>query len=49
MGAFPHEFHAAIAKGKWLVIAMPEAFGGAGLGITEAAIMMQAVAELARR
>ena len=44
-GAFPHEFHAAIAKGDWLGIAMPEAFGGAGLGITEAAIMMQAVAE----
>jgi acyl-CoA dehydrogenase len=44
-GTFPHEFHAAIAKGKWLGIAMPEAFGGAGLGITEAAIMMQAVAE----
>ncbi len=44
-GGFPHEFHAAVAKGGWLGIAMPEAFGGAGLGITEAAIMMQAVAE----
>ncbi|MBV8185510.1 MAG: acyl-CoA/acyl-ACP dehydrogenase [Hyphomicrobiales bacterium] len=44
-GTFPHEFHAAIAQGKWLGIAMPEEFGGAGLGITEAAIMMQAVAE----
>jgi acyl-CoA dehydrogenase len=44
-GSFPHEFHAAMAAGKWLGIAMPEAFGGAGLGITEAAIMMQAVAE----
>jgi len=44
-GSFPKEFHAAIAKGKWLGIAMPEEFGGAGLGITEAAIMMQAVAE----
>jgi acyl-CoA dehydrogenase len=44
-GDFPHEFHAAVAKGGWLGIAMPEAFGGAGLGITEAAIMMQAVAE----
>ena len=42
---FPHEFHHAMAQGNWLGIAMPEAYGGAGLGITEAAIMMQAVAE----
>jgi acyl-CoA dehydrogenase len=44
-GGFPREFHAAMAKEKWLGIAMPEEFGGAGLGIAEAAIMMQAVAE----
>jgi acyl-CoA dehydrogenase len=44
-GGFPHEFHAAMAKDKWLGIAMPEEFGGSGLGILEAAIMMQAVAE----
>ncbi len=44
-GGFPDEFHAAVAQSGWLGIAMPEAFGGAGLGITEAAIMMQAVAE----
>ncbi len=41
---FPHEFHAAIADGGWLGIAMPEEYGGAGLGVTEAAIMMHAVA-----
>jgi len=41
---FPHEFHAAMAEGGWLGIAMPAAYGGAGLGITEAAVMMQAVA-----
>ena len=34
-----------MADGNWLGIAMPEAYGGAGLGITEAAILMQAVAE----
>ena len=34
-----------MAEGNWLGIAMPEAYGGAGLGIAEAAIMMQAVAE----
>jgi acyl-CoA dehydrogenase len=44
-GAFPHEFHKALAEAGWLGIAMPEAYGGAGLGITEAAVMMQAVAE----
>jgi acyl-CoA dehydrogenase len=44
-GAFPHTFHRAIADGGWLGIAMPEAYGGSGLGITEAAIMMQAIAE----
>jgi acyl-CoA dehydrogenase len=44
-GEFPHGFHRAIADGGWLGIAMPEDVGGAGLGITEAAIMMQAVAE----
>jgi acyl-CoA dehydrogenase len=44
-GQFPHEFHRALADAGWLGIAMPEAYGGAGLGITEAAIMMQAIAE----
>ncbi len=34
-----------MADAGWLGIAMPEEYGGAGLGITEAAIMMQAVAE----
>src|SRR5689334_3144069 len=44
-GSFPQEFHRAMAEGGWLGVAMPEAFGGSGLGITEAAILMQAVAE----
>jgi acyl-CoA dehydrogenase len=44
-GGFPEDFHAAVARDGWLGIAMPEAFGGAGLGIAEAAVMMQAVAE----
>ncbi|ROO85199.1 acyl-CoA dehydrogenase [Actinocorallia herbida] len=42
---FPHDFHKAMADAGWLGVAMPEDVGGAGLGITEAAIMMQAVAE----
>lgn len=44
-GSFPEDFVAAIAKGGWLGVAMPEAYGGAGLGLTEAAIVMQAVTE----
>jgi acyl-CoA dehydrogenase len=44
-GKFPHEFHAAIASAGWLGIAMPQEYGGSGLGITEAALMMQAIAE----
>jgi acyl-CoA dehydrogenase len=44
-GGFPHEFHHAMAEAGWLGIAMPEAYGGSGLGITEAAVLMQAVAE----
>lgn len=44
-GTFPHDFCAALAKDGWLGIAMPEAYGGAGLGITEAAIMMQTIAQ----
>jgi len=40
---FPHEFAAAVAAGGWLGIAMPTEFGGAGLGVAEAAIMMQEV------
>jgi acyl-CoA dehydrogenase len=43
--AFPADFHQALAKDGWLGIAMPEEFGGSGLGITEAAVMMQAISE----
>ena len=43
--AFPEEFFRAMADGGWLGVAMPQEYGGAGLGITEAAVMMQAVAE----
>src|SRR5882724_3237091 len=44
-GGFPEDFYRAVAESGWLGIAMPPQFGGAGLGITEAAIMMRAVAE----
>jgi acyl-CoA dehydrogenase len=42
-GGFPEEFYRAMADAGWLGMAMPEEHGGAGLGIFEAAIMMEAV------
>ena len=43
-GEFPEAFVQAVADGGWLGIAMPEAYGGAGQGITEAALFAHAVA-----
>jgi len=45
VGGFPEDFYSKFADDGWLGIAMPEKYGGAGLGITEASLMMQAVAE----
>ncbi|GGA74564.1 acyl-CoA dehydrogenase [Nitratireductor aestuarii] len=44
-GGFPQDFYDALAKEGWLGICTSEAQGGAGLGITEAAIMMRTIAE----
>src|SRR5438270_5450712 len=44
-GGFPHECDQAMAEAGWLGVAMPEEYGGSGLGITEAALVMQAVAQ----
>ena len=44
-GGFPNEFYEAMAKDGWLGICIPEEFGGSGLGIMEAAIMMRAISE----
>lgn len=41
----PADFHAAMAKDGWLGIALPESLGGANLGISEATMMMQTIAE----
>lgn len=41
---FPTEFYEAMAKGGWLGIAIPEEYGGHGLGITEATILAEEVA-----
>ena len=42
-GGFPEDFYRAMAQAGWLGIAMPTQYGGAGLGILEAALMMEAV------
>ncbi len=44
-GNFPEAFVGAMAEGGWLGTVLPTELGGAGLGLTEAAIMMQAVAQ----
>lgn len=41
----PTDFHAALAEGGWLGIALPESLGGSGLGISEATVMMQTITE----
>lgn len=43
-GEFPREFHRAMAEAGWLGITMPTEYGGAGLGVAEASIMMHEVA-----
>jgi acyl-CoA dehydrogenase len=43
-GQFPHDFHRDLAQAGWLGIAMPEEYGGSGLGMSEAALVMQAIA-----
>lgn len=40
---FPEAFYQAMAAGGWLGIAMPEAYGGAGQGVSEAALLLQQV------
>ena len=41
---FPQEFYDAIAKGGWLGMTIPEEYGGHGLGITEATLLLEEVA-----
>lgn len=43
--SFPMEFHRAMADDGWLGVTMPEEYGGAGLGVTEAGVVMKAVAK----
>ena len=43
-GNFPEEFYRALADDGWLGVCIPQAYGGSGLGVSEAAVMMQTVA-----
>jgi acyl-CoA dehydrogenase len=45
VGGFPYELHRALADGGWLGVCLPQEYGGGGLGITEAAVMMQTIAQ----
>ena len=40
---YPHEFLAAFAAGGWLGTLIPEEYGGSGLGVTEAALLLEAI------
>lgn len=42
-GGFPHDLHRALADAGWLGIAMSRDYGGSGLGMTEAALMMRTI------
>jgi acyl-CoA dehydrogenase len=44
-GRFPEEFYQALAGDGWLGMCIGEQYGGAGLGVTEAALMMQTIAQ----
>jgi len=43
-GEFPWEFYEAFAKSGWLGIAIPEQYGGGGLGILEASLLLEEIA-----
>ena len=44
-GGYPADFHRALADAGWLGICIPEEYGGSGLGILEAGLMMRTIAE----
>jgi acyl-CoA dehydrogenase len=44
-GGFPEELYRAMADGGWLGICIPPEYGGSGLGLADAAVLMRAVSE----
>lgn len=43
-GEFPWEFYRAFADAGWLGVAIPEEYGGGGLGILEASLVLEEIA-----
>ena len=43
-GDFPEEFFQQLARDGWLGVCIPEQYGGSGLKVADAAIMMEAIA-----
>ena len=43
-GGFPDDFHRAFADDGWLGLCIQQQYGGEGLGVTEAALMMKTIA-----
>ena len=41
---FPWDFYNTMSEAGWIGIAIPEAYGGSGRGITEASIVLEEVA-----
>ncbi|QCO57734.1 acyl-CoA dehydrogenase (plasmid) [Pseudorhodobacter turbinis] len=41
--AYPEEFVEALTKAGWLAALIPEEYGGSGLGLTEAAVIMEEI------
>ncbi len=41
---FPHEFYAAMAADGWVGMTFPEAYGGGGLGLRQATVVMHEIA-----
>lgn len=42
---YPEEFYREMVNGGWVGLTLPSEYGGAGLGITEAALVMQTIVE----
>jgi acyl-CoA dehydrogenase len=41
--AYPEDFVRALTDGGWLAVLVPEEYGGAGLGVTEAALVLEEI------
>ena len=41
--AYPDDFVRALTDGGWLAVLVPEEYGGAGLGVTEAALVLEEI------